>query len=165
MTPAQPFDRALLDALSSEAKLAPRRRKNRNFHASDADVAHRLLNAIEPGSYVAPHRHLDPNKGETMIVVRGQLGVVVFDATGKIVQATLLAPGATCGIDIPHGTWHSVVACWPGTIFFEAKAGPYLPLDRSEQAPWAPAEGAPEAMAYVQSLTKLFPAVGGGWAR
>jgi cupin fold WbuC family metalloprotein len=154
------IDRALLDALSLEAQNAPRRRKNRNFHGHETDIAHRLLNAIEPGSYVAPHRHLESSKDETMMWVRGRLGVVLFDLSGHIVQTVVLAAENACwGIDIPHGIYHSVVACQPGTIFFEAKAGPYLPLSAAECAPWAPAENDPQAASYAQSLAELFPSM------
>jgi cupin fold WbuC family metalloprotein len=94
-----------------------------------------------------------------MLIVRGRLGIVLFDETGQIEQtAVLTAEGDCCGIDIPHGTYHSVVACQSGTVFFEAKAGPYLPLTVAERAPWAPAEGAPEALSYAQQLATLFPA-------
>ena len=73
------IDQALLDSVSLEAGRNPRQRKNRNFHADDTAPAHRLLNAIEPGSYLMPHRHLDANKDETMIVLRGRMGVIFFD--------------------------------------------------------------------------------------
>ncbi|MFZ2852511.1 MAG: WbuC family cupin fold metalloprotein [Rhodocyclaceae bacterium] len=151
------IDPALLDAVSQEARLSPRQRKNRNFHARDDDAAHRLLNAIEPGSYIMPHRHLDPAKDETMIVVRGRLGVILFDDAGQPVQSAILTPGgAACGINIPHGVYHTVLACAPGTVFFEAKAGPYLPLGAAERAPWAPEEGDPGSAPYARSLRERF---------
>ncbi len=53
------IDRALLDELSAEAKASPRLRKNRNFHPGDDYPAHRLLNAAEPETYIAPHCHLN----------------------------------------------------------------------------------------------------------
>jgi len=156
------IDQALLDGVSLEAKTSTRRRKNRNFHESEADAAHRLLNAIEPGSYIMPHRHLDPSKDETMLVLRGRLGVLFFDADGQVTQTAVLAPDATaCGVNIPHGVYHTVFACAPGTVFFEAKAGPYVPLGAAERAPWAPAEGAPEAEAYARSLHEMLGVVGG----
>ena len=149
------IDQALLDAVSAEAAASPRRRKNRNFHGSDTDPAHRLLNAIEPDSYIMPHRHLDPNKDETMIVLRGQLGVVFFDENGQVTQTALLSPaGSACGVNIPHGVYHTVFACQPGTVFFEAKAGPYEPLSIAERAPWAPDENTPEAAQYLLDLNQ-----------
>lgn len=157
MTQARLIDRPLLDELVATATAAPRRRKNHNFHRSDFDVAHRLLNAIEPGSYVPPHRHLDPAKDETMLVVRGQLGVVCFDDAGRVTQTSLLvAGGEAIGVDIPHGVWHSVLACSAGTVFFEAKAGPWAPLAEAERAPWAPAENEEGAAAYQAALRALF---------
>lgn len=157
------IDQALLDTLSLEAKVSPRRRKNRNFHENDADIAHRLLNAIEPDSYIMPHRHLDPSKDETMIVLRGKLGIVFFDEAGQLTQTAVLATdGTACGVTIPHGVYHTVLACQPGTVFFEAKAGPYVPLSEAERAPWAPGENEPETEAYAQSLRELFGMVGGG---
>lgn len=153
------IDRALLDEVSAEAAASPRLRKNRNFHGSNEHPGHRLLNAVEPGSYVAPHRHLAADKDETMVVVRGRLGFVAFDETGAVLQSLVLGPGeAALGVDLPAGTWHSVLGLEPGTVFLEAKAGPYLPLTAAEKAPWAPAEGDAGAAAYYERLRGLFPA-------
>jgi len=152
------IDRALLASLTAEAEQAPRLRKNRNFHPGDAYPAHRLLIAIEPGSYVAPHRHLDPNKDETLLVVCGRLGIVIFQAENAVDRSIVLqAGGEAIGVDIPHGVFHSVVALEPGTVFFEAKAGPYVPISATERAHWAPAEGAPGASDYLEALRALFP--------
>ncbi|MFY9326737.1 MAG: WbuC family cupin fold metalloprotein [Georgfuchsia sp.] len=154
----QLIDHKLLDEVSNEARNTQRRRKNRNFHVSDDAPAHRLLNAIEPGSYVAPHRHLAATKDETFIVLRGRFGLVLFDDAGNIVGAQLVeAGGEVCGVDIPHGTWHSVLSLMPGGVFFEAKAGPYLPFTSEEKATWAPAENAIGAEEYLERLLKLFP--------
>ncbi|WP_153116085.1 WbuC family cupin fold metalloprotein [Rhodocyclus tenuis] len=151
------IDRFLLDQVIAAAVASPRRRRNHNFHSSDSDAAHRLLNAIEPGSYVPPHRHLDPAKDETMLLLRGRLGVVFFAEDGQVsAQALLEAGGECCGVNIPHGVFHSVLACTPGTVFFEAKAGPWAPLSEAERAPWAPGENDAGAVAYHASLSALF---------
>lgn len=161
MTPITLIDRALLDAVSAEARVHPRLRRNRNFHPRDDAPGQRLLNAIEPGSYVAPHRHLDPHKDETMLVLRGRLGLVIFDDRGTVRQTVLLArddrvPGSAQGVDIPHGCWHTVLALDSATVFFEAKAGPYVPLTIDERAQWAPPEGDPAAAVYLEKLRALF---------
>ena len=67
-----------------------------------------------------------------------------------------LAPSATCGITIPHGVFHSVLAFESGTVMFESKAGPYRPLSETEKAPWAPGEGEPGWEAFLQSLQSVF---------
>jgi len=151
------IDRTLLEHVSGLAAASPRLRKNHNFHLSEQDAGHRLLNAIEPGSYIPPHRHLDPTKDETLVVVRGRLGAVIFDEVGKVVDTAVLdAIGERVGINVLHGTYHTVLALEPGTVFLEAKAGPYRPLDMSEFAPWAPVEEARGAQEYLSALRKLF---------
>lgn len=149
------IDNALLDALSAEARTAARGRKNRNFHTANDAPAQRLLNAIEPGSYVAPHRHLA--KDESMLMLRGRLGLVLFDDAGAVQRTAILgADGEALGVDLPRGTWHSVLALDTGTVFFEAKAGPYEPLSAEERASWAPAEGDAGAADYQRQLVRLF---------
>ncbi|WP_298272920.1 WbuC family cupin fold metalloprotein [Geobacter sp.] len=148
---------ALLDEVSAQAAATPRRRKNHNLHPSDDFCCHRLLNAIEPGSYIQPHRHLDPLKDESMVILRGLLGVVSFDGEGNVTATRVLRPGGEAvAVDIPHGEFHTVLGLAAGTVFFEAKAGPYLPLTAAEKAPWAPAEGDGAAPAYLESLAGLF---------
>lgn len=150
------IDERLLDELCAAAAASPRRRKNHNFHPTDDHPAHRLLNAMQPGSYIAPHRHLDPNKDETFVVLRGLLGLLVFDDAGNVAKAVKVGAGGTggaaIGVDIPHGTWHTAIALLPDTVFLEAKSGPYLPFTAAERAPWAPAENSVEATAYLANL-------------
>ena len=153
------IDRKLLDRLSTQAGENPRLRKNWNIHESDDFCCHRLLNAIEPGSYIRPHRHLDPTKNETFLIVRGRLGVILFDEKGVVTETVLLAAGGeTCGVDVLLGLYHSAVSLAPGTVFFEAKAGPYRPLLPEEQVAWAPVDGSAETVAYLASLKGLFGA-------
>lgn len=151
------IDRALLDRVSEEARRSPRRRKNHNFHPTEAHASSRLLNAIEPDSYIRPHRHLEPTKDETLIAVRGRLGVVFFDEAGNVTGHAVISPeGEAIGANIPDSVYHTVLALEPGSIFFEAKAGPYRPIIEEEKAPWAPAEGDPLVSAYLAGLARLF---------
>lgn len=151
------IDHALLDELCAAAAASPRRRKNRNFHPTDDHPGQRLLNAMQPDSYIPPHRHLDPDKDETFVVLRGLLGMVLFDDGGGIVRCVKVGAGGTAlGVDIPHGTWHTAIALEADTVFLEAKAGPYLPLTAAEKAPWAPAEGAAGAGSYLEGLGARF---------
>jgi len=157
MSHVQYIHRNLLDDISSQAQASPRQRKNYNFHASESDTCNRLLNAIEPDSYIQPHCHHDAAKDETLVAVRGRLGVIFFDEHGAVTATAVLAPaGESVGVNIPHGMYHTLVALEPGSVFFEAKAGPYVPLTSREKASWAPAEGEPRAASYLAELTRLF---------
>ena len=151
------IDDGLLDEVCAEAAASPRRRKNRNFHPRDDHPGHRLLNALQSDTYIPPHRHLDPNKDETYVVLRGLLGIVEFDDAGLAVRRLKVGAGTTVvGVDVAHGTWHTAIALVDDTVFLEAKSGPYLPLTADERAPWAPAEDSPEAASYLAQLKALF---------
>ena len=153
MTTARVIDQSLLNSVIQDAQNSPRRRKNFNFHTVNEAPAHRLLNALEPDSYIPPHRHLDSRKDETMIALSGRLACVFFDDAGQITQTCIASPGRAClGVDIPHGVWHSVFALDSGTVFLEAKAGPYEALTDAEKAPWAPAEQDEGAADYLATL-------------
>jgi cupin fold WbuC family metalloprotein len=150
------IDERLLDEICAEAAASPRRRKNRNFHRTNEQPGHRLLNAMQRDSYIPPHRHLDPDKDETMVVVRGLMGLVLFDDEGRVIRREKVGAGGTAvGVDIAHGTWHTVVALANDTVFLEAKGGPYLPLSDSERSIWAPQENDVGAQAYLAGLKKL----------
>ncbi|MGB8339696.1 MAG: WbuC family cupin fold metalloprotein [Burkholderiales bacterium] len=157
MTTAKNIDQKLFDSLTAQAQASPRKRKNFNFHASDAAVCQRLLNALEMDSYIQPHRHLDPTKDETLIVVRGKLGAIFFDEAGNVTHKVVIeAGGDNVGLHTPSGVFHSFVALAPNSVIFEAKAGPYVPVSTDEKASWAPAENALEATAYLKKMFTLF---------
>jgi len=146
----------LLAEVSKEARESPRRRKNRNFHDM-SDPVHRLINALEPGTYIRPHRHLEASKAETAIAVAGRIGVVFFDEKGSVLDARAISPaGETRGVEVPPGTWHTFVALEPGSAFFETKAGPYRPPAGEELAPWSPEENTREAEALERDLAAVF---------
>lgn len=151
----QIIDRACLDKITAEAEQSPRLRKNFNIHASPEAACNRLFNAIEPASYIRPHQHLDPTKDETIVIVRGTLGILVFDKEGGIIQKTVLMPASEAvAVNVPHGVFHTAISLEPGTIFFESKAGPYKPLTDEEFAPWSPPENFPDAVNYLDRLRK-----------
>jgi cupin fold WbuC family metalloprotein len=149
--------RDLLRDITKQAVLSPRLRKNHNIHPSDASRCHRLLNAIEPPSYIRPHRHLDPEKDEAFILMNGRLGVVTFSGNGDVLQTvTLSRQSGNLAVDIPHAVYHTAVSLEPGTVFYEVKAGPYLPLTEAEKASWAPNDNDAEAPLYLEQLRELF---------
>ena len=157
MSTLQVIGRTLLDDLSAQARAAARRRKNFNIHASEMEPCQRLLNALELDTYIPPHCHSEATKDETKVMIRGRLGLMTFDAAGQMTGTALLeAGGESVAVTIPHGMFHALVALAPGTIFFEAKAGPYRPLAPHEKAAWAPAEGDPAAPALLAKLKSLF---------
>ena len=84
--------------------------------------------------------HLFIDKEETYVVLRGSLLTFFYDDLGNVIEKVNLNPSAgVYGVEIPSGTWHSIIALEPGTVIFEIKSGPYKPLPPEDIAPWAPA--------------------------
>jgi cupin fold WbuC family metalloprotein len=149
--------RDLLGQVTAEALQSPRLRKNYNMHPSDESRCHRLLNAIEPASYLRPHRHLDPEKDEAFILMSGKLGIITFADDGTVTETVLLSlADGNLAADIPHGVYHTALSLETGTLFYEAKAGPYRPLAEDEKAAWSPEDGDPAAQKYLEQLRGLF---------
>nr|WP_239482037.1 WbuC family cupin fold metalloprotein [Pseudomonas insulae] len=135
--------------LAAQAQLSPRGRQHHNFHAME-EPCHRLAVGLQPHTYIAPHRHLAADKAETLLVLRGRLGLLMFDEAGKVSGQRLLVAGGECvGVDLPPGVFHALVVLEADSLLFECKAGPYRALGAGEQADWAPREGDPAAPTYL----------------
>ena len=52
------INESLLNGVSAQAEASPRLRMNYNFHQSLGDKCHRMLNAVEPGTWGTGDRHL-----------------------------------------------------------------------------------------------------------
>jgi cupin fold WbuC family metalloprotein len=140
----------------TESRVALRGRIIQPFHRSLDDSLHRMFNAIQPGSYARPHRHLDPPKAEAWIVLQGRLLFVCFFDDGSVDRALVLSQdGAQFGVDLVPGRFHTIAALVPDTVIYEVKSGPYTRASDKEFAPWAPAEGSAEAQAYLRTLLEL----------
>jgi len=144
----------LIDRVIAEARQSPRKRKNYNFHEMD-DTAQRMLNAVEPGSYITPHRHLDPPKTETFLVLRGEFWAFIFDDAGEVIRTVRLSETGIRGIDFLPGVWHTVAALTSGSIFLEIKPGPYVAANDKDFASFAPREGGEDCDNYLQRLLQI----------
>lgn len=151
------IDNTILAALVEKAKHAPRKRMNYNLHPGPDDPVQRLCNAIEPGTYIRPHRHTDPETSEVFVMLQGSAVLLLFDDAGRVIeQNTLSARGPVIAAEIPPRTWHAMASLESGAVFFEVKRGPYAPLAPKDVAAWAPVEGtdeAPAAVAWYKSAT------------
>lgn len=150
------FDQSFYQNLTETAQNAPRLRTNENLHENYESLVQRLFIAMEPDSYVRPHRHMESNKWEFFFVVKGRLLFLLYNENGTVEKRIeLVAGGETQGLEIPPNTWHSTVALESGTVFFEVKEGPYVLTSDKGFAPWAPAEGDAEVADYIHKLTHI----------
>ena len=148
----QKISKELLDSLIEKATTSPRRRMNYNFHPSLDATYQRMLNCLMPDTYLRPHRHSNPEKSESFIILKGILLVLEFDNNGEIIDYIVLdTQVGNYGVDFLPNTWHSIIALTP-CVVFESKNGPYCPINEKDFASWAPAEGSPEGIKYIISI-------------
>lgn len=122
--------------LSHSAADAVRGRAPHNLHPKLSDPVQRFLNAIEPGSYVHPHRHSDPLRWELFVGLHGSAAVLLFDDEGRVLAWEPVGPSErNRAVEIPAGAWHSIVALEPGTVLFEFKPGPDAAAKDKDFAP------------------------------
>lgn len=67
----------------------------------------RALNAIEPGSFIPPHRHT--NMSEDVVVLRGIAEEVFFSDDGQDISRIQLVPGSDLpAVHIPIEQYHQL---------------------------------------------------------
>lgn len=156
MEAIQLIDEDLFKRVAATAQASPRKRMNHNFHAGAEDNPHRFLNVLLQGTYIRPHRHLEPPKAEAFLVLEGIADVITFDESGNVVNRYRLGEsvnGSRCwGVDLAPGIWHTVVAVSERVVCYEVKPGPWEASSDKEFASWAPREGEPAAAALLERL-------------
>ena len=142
-----------LDQLNAKAKASSRLRSTFNFHKEANDPMHRMLNAMEPGTYVPPHKHENPDKREACLVLRGKIALFTFYDDGTVKSATILGPETgNYGIELPPKTWHNLICIEKNSVAYEVKDGPWDPDNDKIFAPWAPKESDKKAEKYMEQL-------------
>ena len=154
------FDAVYLDDLTGKAKVSPRLRQHRNVHQSYRDASQRLFNAIEPGSYIRPHRHASDPREELLIAVRGLMALVTFDDQGAVTNVLRFGTERhgdemSVGAEVSSSTWHTVIALEPSCVLLEVKARPFDQNQPKDLAPWAPEENSAAAQDYYDRMVEL----------
>ena len=135
----------LLSDIHQKASKNTRKRLNYDLRNTKEDTSQRMLNALEVGTHVPIHRHMDTS--ETVVCMEGCLDWVFYeelpnmDAGGPVHDGEIAQDETnfketarfrvcpregTYGIQVPQGAWHSVVVHERSTIL-EAKDGAYVP--------------------------------------
>lgn len=133
---------AMLNTLGQQAQTSPRRRANLNLHSELSDPIQRLAIAMEPDTYVRPHRH--PHTWELLYPLSGRFVVLHFDDTGVVTARSVLGEEAAV-LETPAGGWHAVLSLDTGGVIFEVKHGPYQPIAEADYAAWSPAADTADA--------------------
>lgn len=133
----------LLSVLHWKARENERKRMNFDLRTTPEDTSQRMLNALEPGTHVPIHRHLDSS--ETVVCLEGCLDWIFYEELPNMDSGGPVHDGETVvvescfkevdrfrvcpreqkyGIQIPPMAWHSIEVYEPSTIF-EVKDGAY----------------------------------------
>ncbi len=146
----------LIDKVIDLARNSPRLRMNYNFHPELSDPVQRLLNALEPWTYIRPHKHT--TKEESFVLLRGIILAVSFNEDGTIRDHAVLSQATgILGIEFEENTFHMLTSLETGSAVFEIKEGPFVPHTEGSSASWAPKEGSPEVKGF---LVKVFDELG-----
>ena len=125
------IDNEILDGLSAKAKENPRLRCNLDMRNSADDQSQRMLNAMEPGTVMPIHRH--KGSSETVVIILGRIRWLFYDEQGRITESTeLWSDGDVRMLNVEKGRWHSLECLESSSVLFEAKDGPYHPLEEDE---------------------------------
>lgn len=139
-----------------EARESPRRRMLLPLHRSQEAIVQRMLNFFQLGTYIQPHLHPLPHATETIQVLRGSLGFLIFNEDGSVKSKHILSARALGLIDIEARVWHGFVTLDPDTVILEIKRGPYDGAHDKIFAPWAPKENEADVVDYLARLETLF---------
>ena len=113
----------------------------------------RLLNLMQPGTYIRPHQHPMPYATESIVLLKGAIRFFTFDEYGGIITDDKLTSQPIPDlVDIEPGTWHSFLVLEQDTIIFECKKGPYNADTDKKFAPWSPGEGDSKAIEFMNNL-------------
>lgn len=148
------LEQETLDAGIAASRSNDRKRVMIPIQRSETAPVQRLLNIMQPGSYVQPHLHPRPQAIELAQVLRGSMRVWIFDDAGHVLDTRVCTAGTPASlVDIEPHIWHSFAALEPDTVILEIKGGPYDKAQDKIFAEWAPRESEPEQTGpYLRSL-------------
>jgi cupin fold WbuC family metalloprotein len=152
------LDDELFQGLLSEAELNVRKRSHFNLHEGPKDSVQRLCIALKSGTYVRPHYHPEKNKWEMTLVLKGEVGILLFDYTGVVTKRMELSLTASIrGVEIGPKTWHTTFPLSEEAVIMEIKEGPFIPIEPGSYATWAPVEGGNEALKFLDWVKGAVP--------
>ena len=147
------IDTELLRDMMIRSRQSKRGRINHNFHSGPTDPLQRMLNSMQPGTYLQPHKHENPDKREVFMALTGKFVVIQFNDDGSIADHMILDPkNYEYAAEVAARTYHTILCLEPDSIIYELKDGPYDPADDKNFAPWAPVEGNPGCQEYLDNL-------------
>lgn len=123
------------------SRKSPRKRIILPIHREQDALVQRMINFLQPGTYIRPHKHPLPHATESLVLLKGSIRFFTFDDDGNIESDQVVSAEPLPGVlDIEPNTWHSFKVLEPDTVLFECKRGPYDAETDKIFAEWAPEE-------------------------
>ncbi|MBL4827709.1 MAG: WbuC family cupin fold metalloprotein [Spongiibacteraceae bacterium] len=138
------FQQDVIESGSSNARIC--------LHQGADDLFHNMVILEQRNSrYFRPHQHLD--KAETCQMIKGELGLFIFDQQGGIKTAQHLSTTSTAITRIGTGSWHTLLPISDFVLYHESKPGPFISNSDSQYPDWAPdGENTQTALNYQENL-------------
>ncbi len=130
------------------------------LHEGPDALLHDMIVVQYGGQYFRPHKHLE--KSESYHMIDGEMGIVIFDDEGKVVEACRMDTSNTTVYGVGPGMYHTNFPLTEVAVYHESRPGPLVSGD-SVLAPWGPDDNdEAEAGRFVAELTRLLPSPEGG---
>jgi cupin fold WbuC family metalloprotein len=117
-----------VEVLRQAVGKTPKGRVRINAHKDSDDELHEMIIAIEPGSYIRPHKH--PGKSEAFHIIEGEVDIVVFSEDGNIERiVSLAAQGGRHPFYYRMSTahFHTLIIRSDLLVVHEITNGPFVP--------------------------------------
>jgi len=135
------FDQSFKNDLYAKAALSLRLRAHKNIHDSFDDKVQRLAIALLHGTYIPPHMHELSHQWEFFHVIEGEVKLLIFDNAGIITNIILLGENhLNFAVQLPPGTFHTLVSLSDKAFLFEWKEGPFDPSYAKVIPEWSVSE-------------------------
>jgi len=145
-------DEMIEEGLAASQK-SDRKRMILPIHRKQEAEVQRLVNFLQPGTYIRPHKHPLDHATESIILLKGSIRFFTFDDEGRVITDQVVSSTPIPGVlDIEPNVWHSFLVLEEDTILFECKKGPYNAATDKEFAEWAPKEGDQTAEKWMNQL-------------
>jgi len=138
------------------SRKSPRKRMILPIHRVQGAEVQRLINFLQPGTYIRPHRHPLAQATESIVVLKGSIRFFTLDESGSVLTDNLLKSKPFPSVaDIEPDTWHTFIVLEENTILFECKKGPYNAETDKEFANWSLDESDPNAFEKLKNHLNL----------
>lgn len=143
-----------IEAVIKASRDAPRKRTPILVHNSYDEIPQRFVNCMASDSYIRPHKHENDNQWELVTWISGELLVVIFDDSGRILSKVEMSQQGNRVFEIQRNQYHSYIPL-SDCSYLEIRNCRFIygrPEADRTFASWAPDEGEKEAEAFVTWL-------------